>query len=213
MRVLTGCHDLVSAQALHALLLAEAPSLGLTTLYHAARAAGGQRCGCRTPTDGPVGRTGCVPPTGTATTAVPRLQHTPPADTDIVERRASRHACDIGFAAEHTVDLTGAICAAHPSFRNQGVSPMYLEPRPGIAWPSPHLRELKDAVRALLGLDDDTAVIIRQLTCSEPSHPPLETVVAVLPMDGEAHRWTLHRPTDQITENDLRATLLHHRPS
>lgn len=55
--------------------------------------------------------------------AVPRLQHTPPADTDIVERRASRNACGIGFAAEHTVDLTGAICAARPSFRNPGVPP------------------------------------------------------------------------------------------
>ncbi|MFF9128334.1 hypothetical protein ACF09J_34675 [Streptomyces sp. NPDC014889] len=37
---------------------------------------------------------------------------------------------------------------------------MHLEPRPGIAWPSPHLRELKVAVRALLGLDDDTAVAV-----------------------------------------------------
>ncbi|MFJ5679017.1 hypothetical protein [Streptomyces sp. NPDC093097] len=92
---------------------------------------------------------------------------------------------------------------------------MYLEPRPGIAWPTPHLRELKDAVRALLGLDDDTAVIFRQLVlvCGEFGCPQRETVVAVLPMDGEAQRWTLHRPAEQITENELRATLLHHRPS
>ncbi|MFJ8601846.1 hypothetical protein ACIREM_24650 [Streptomyces shenzhenensis] len=91
---------------------------------------------------------------------------------------------------------------------------MYLEPRPGIAWPSPHLRELKDAVRALLGLDDDTAVRIRQLICGEGGCPRLETVVEVLPMDdGEAHHWTLHRPAEQITENELRAALLHHRPS
>lgn len=89
---------------------------------------------------------------------------------------------------------------------------MYLEPRPGIAWPSPHLRELKDAVRALLGLDDDTAVIIRQLICGEVVYPPLETVVKVLPMDGEARRWTLHRPAEEITENELRAALLHRRP-
>jgi hypothetical protein len=32
-------------------------------------------------------------------------------------------------------------------------------------------------------------------------------------MDGEVHRWTLHRPADQITENDLRATLLPHLPN
>ncbi|GGN65159.1 hypothetical protein GCM10011579_035330 [Streptomyces albiflavescens] len=90
---------------------------------------------------------------------------------------------------------------------------MYLEPRPGIAWPGPHLRELRDLVRVLLGLDDDTAVMIRQLACGELGYPPLETVVEVLPMDGKARRWTLHGPADQITENDLRATLLHHRPS
>ncbi len=60
---------------------------------------------------------------------------------------------------------------------------MYLEPRPGTAGPSPHLRALKDAVRDLLGLDNDTAVVIRQLTRSEPGRPPRQTVVA-------ACRWT-----------------------
>ncbi|WP_030751360.1 hypothetical protein [Streptomyces sp. NRRL S-31] len=88
---------------------------------------------------------------------------------------------------------------------------MYLEPRPGIAWPSPRLRELNDAVRAVLALDDDTAVVIRQLVGGEDGHPPLETVVTVLPMDGEARRWVLHRPAEQITESELRAALLRHR--
>jgi hypothetical protein len=87
-----------------------------------------------------------------------------------------------------------------------------LEPRPGSAWPSPHLRELRDAVRVLLGLDDDTAVVIRQLGCDALGRPPLDTVVEVLPMDGgEAHRWTLHRPADQITDHDLRTALLRRR--
>ncbi|GHE15101.1 hypothetical protein [Streptomyces alanosinicus] len=85
---------------------------------------------------------------------------------------------------------------------------MPLGSRPGPAGPSPQLRRLKETVRTLLGLDDDTAVMIRQLACTEPGCPPLETIVAVLPMEGEARRWTLHRPTDQITEDDLRAALL-----
>ncbi|MDT0469206.1 hypothetical protein [Streptomyces gibsoniae] len=89
---------------------------------------------------------------------------------------------------------------------------MHLEPRPGIAWPSPHLRELRDTVRALLGLDDDTAIVIRQLGCGELGYSPPETVVEVLPMDGGIHRWTLRRPADEITEHDLRATLLHRWP-
>jgi hypothetical protein len=67
-------------------------------------------------------------------------------------------------------------------------------------------------VRTLLGLDDDTAVMIRQLACTEPGCPPLETVVAVLPAEGEARRWTLHRTADQITEDDLRAVLLTEQP-
>ncbi len=71
----------------------------------------------------------------------------------------------------------------------------------------PHSLELKETVRRLLSLDDDTAVVVRQLACTEPGCPPLETVIAVLPMDGPARRWTLHRPIDQITEDDLRPLL------
>ncbi|WP_210577144.1 hypothetical protein [Streptomyces sp. GESEQ-4] len=76
------------------------------------------------------------------------------------------------------------------------------------ATPNPRLRELKETLRTLLDLDEDTAVVIRQLTCTEPGCPPLETVVAVLPMNGPARRWTLHQPPDEITEDGLRAVLL-----
>jgi hypothetical protein len=79
---------------------------------------------------------------------------------------------------------------------------------PGQPGPSPQLRELKETVRTLLGLDDDTAVMVRQLACTEPGCAPLETVVAVLPMDGAARRWTLLQPAEQITEDDLRHALL-----
>ncbi|MGW5370324.1 hypothetical protein ACWER6_23050 [Streptomyces sp. NPDC004009] len=58
-------------------------------------------------------------------------------------------------------------------------------------------------MRILLGLDDDTAVVIRQFSRGGLGGPPLETVVEVLPMDGGLHRWTLHRPADEITEHDL----------
>jgi hypothetical protein len=80
--------------------------------------------------------------------------------------------------------------------------------RPEGPLPGPQLGELKETVRRLLDLDEDTAVMIRQLACTEPGCPPLETVVAVLPMDGPARRWTLHRPAGQVTEDDLRAALL-----
>ncbi|MGW5691687.1 hypothetical protein ACWEWX_12185 [Streptomyces asiaticus] len=41
---------------------------------------------------------------------------------------------------------------------------MPLGARPGQ---SPQLRELRQSVRRLLGLDDDTAVVIRQLACAD----------------------------------------------
>ncbi|MEU6018707.1 hypothetical protein ABZ826_33190 [Streptomyces sp. NPDC047515] len=84
--------------------------------------------------------------------------------------------------------------------------------RPGITVPNPHLRELKETVRRLLDLDDDIAVTVRRLTCTEPGRPADETVVAVLPMDGEPSRWRLHRPVEHLTADDLRAVLLPDRP-
>ncbi|QLH20659.1 hypothetical protein HYQ63_08545 [Streptomyces sp. Rer75] len=86
---------------------------------------------------------------------------------------------------------------------------MPLGARPG---PSPQLRELRQTVRRLLGLDDDTAVVVRQLTCTEPGCPPVETVIAVLPLNGRGRRWTLHTTAEEITEDDLRAALIARDP-
>jgi hypothetical protein len=62
-------------------------------------------------------------------------------------------------------------------------------------------------VRRLLDLGPDrydTALVVQQLTRTEPGCPPLETVIAVPPSDGPARRWTPHRPADQVTKDDLR---------
>jgi hypothetical protein len=84
---------------------------------------------------------------------------------------------------------------------------------PGLRPPnrSTNLSGLKESVRRSLGLDDETSVLIRQLACTEPGCPPIETVVAVLPMDGPVRRWTLHCPVDEITPDELCA-LLHRSP-
>ncbi|WP_030802003.1 hypothetical protein [Streptomyces sp. NRRL S-337] len=82
--------------------------------------------------------------------------------------------------------------------------------KPIGTWPpgqNPRAAEVKESVRRLLALDDDTAVMVRELACSDADCPPLETVIAVLPMNGTARRWTLHRPVADITEQDLRALL------
>jgi len=73
----------------------------------------------------------------------------------------------------------------------------------------PRITAVKATVRALLQLDEQTAVMVRELACTEPGCPPIETVVAVLPEAGESQRWTLHQPVEAITEADLRAVLLY----
>jgi hypothetical protein len=59
---------------------------------------------------------------------------------------------------------------------------MPLGSRPG---PSPCLRELNEIVRALPGFAEDTAVRVREFTCTGPGCPPHESVVAALPMDDD----------------------------
>ncbi|MEV5831944.1 GTP-binding protein [Spirillospora sp. NPDC052242] len=44
----------------------------------------------------------------------------------------------------------------------------------------PQTLALKQVVRRLLSLDDDTGVVVRQLACTEPGCPPLETVDEVV---------------------------------
>ncbi|MGW2373482.1 hypothetical protein [Kitasatospora sp. NPDC001683] len=66
---------------------------------------------------------------------------------------------------------------------------------------------LKNQTRELLALADDDIVMIRQLDCTEPGCPPVETVVAVLPPSGATRRWTLHHPLDEITPELLASAL------
>jgi hypothetical protein len=65
-------------------------------------------------------------------------------------------------------------------------------PKPAPAHVTAHSNALKEHVCQLLALDADDIVLTRQLACTEPGCPPLETVVAVLPTGGAARRWTLH---------------------
>jgi hypothetical protein len=42
------------------------------------------------------------------------------------------------------------------------------------------LRALKAAARALFDAGEDEAVVVNELSCTEPGCPPIETVVALL---------------------------------
>ncbi|MFI9362734.1 hypothetical protein ACIG5E_17025 [Kitasatospora sp. NPDC053057] len=72
-------------------------------------------------------------------------------------------------------------------------------PRPATPRLAALSTALKSRTRELLALTDDDIVMIRQLDCTEPGCPPVETVVAVLPPSGATRRWTLHHPLDEIT--------------
>lgn len=80
-------------------------------------------------------------------------------------------------------------------------------PRPLPARQAAQLADLKNQTRQLLDLADDDIVLVRQLDCTEPGCPPVETVIAVLPPTGTTRRWTLHHPIDEITPDLLRLTL------
>lgn len=62
---------------------------------------------------------------------------------------------------------------------------------------------VKDWTRAVLGLDQETGVLVQQLACIEPGCPPVETVIAVLHEAGTVSR-TIHRPLADVREADVR---------
>ncbi|WP_055554875.1 ArsR family transcriptional regulator [Streptomyces sp. NBRC 110028] len=62
----------------------------------------------------------------------------------------------------------------------------------------------------MLGLDEDSAVVIRQLACTESGTPPLETAIAVFPLEGRVHRWTLHSVTELATEVGMAQSAVSH---
>ena len=69
------------------------------------------------------------------------------------------------------------------------------------------LTAIKAQTRQEPRLTDDDTVVVRQLDCTEPGCPPVETVVAVLAADGSTRCWTLHHPVTEITPERLADTL------
>ncbi|MFD9334982.1 hypothetical protein ACFWBF_11340 [Streptomyces sp. NPDC060028] len=119
-------------------------------------------------------------------------------NTNVVERWAAHAGRSGGFTdLEHTIELSGICARCRPTEGERSMPPGIP-----LSHRSPHLSSLKDAVHRLLGLDDDTAVIIRQFASTEPGRPPVKTTVTALPMNGKARHWTLHRSVEQVTDED-----------
>ncbi len=70
--------------------------------------------------------------------------------------------------------------------------------------------EIAELVRATLGLPEDTAVTVQQLSCSEPGCLPVETVIAVLATPPL--RWTIHRPLAEVDDALVTSRLTHPHP-
>jgi hypothetical protein len=70
--------------------------------------------------------------------------------------------------------------------------------------------EIAELVRVTLGLPDDVAVTVQQLSCAEPGCPPVETVIAVLA--APPRRWTIHRPLAEIDDALVTSRLTHSHP-
>jgi hypothetical protein len=69
------------------------------------------------------------------------------------------------------------------------------------------IRALKAKARTLFEAADDDAVVVNELSCTEPGCPPIETVVALLRAGTEPRQVKVHKPAVEVTEDDLRAAI------
>jgi Fur family transcriptional regulator, ferric uptake regulator len=130
LSALAGCQDFVSAQELHARLVADAQSIGLTTVYRALRdlAAEGGVDVVRDEAGGRLYRR--RPDDGHRHYLICRCcGSSRPVDSEIVEQWADQIAAETGFAAvEHTVELTGLCADCHTTEDEEGVPPCRWDP-------------------------------------------------------------------------------------
>jgi hypothetical protein len=63
------------------------------------------------------------------------------------------------------------------------------------------LNQIKAWVYQKLAINPEISISISQLQCHEPGCPPLETVIAI--MTNPPIQYKIHKPTSQITEEDI----------
>ena len=70
--------------------------------------------------------------------------------------------------------------------------------------PDPNIiRDLKQLVLKKFNLPESTILSIAELNCHEPDCPPTETIVTARSIDGSTQNWKIHKPIDEISENDV----------
>ena len=53
------------------------------------------------------------------------------------------------------------------------------------------------------GIPDSTILSVAELNCHEPDCPPTETVITARSIDGTTKNWKIHKPIEEISENDV----------
>jgi hypothetical protein len=70
-------------------------------------------------------------------------------------------------------------------------------------------RRLKALARHLFGANEDDAIVVNELRCTEPGCPPIETVVALLRQGAPTRQVKVHKPIADVTDDDLRDAFAH----
>ena len=64
-------------------------------------------------------------------------------------------------------------------------------------------QKVKDLVNEKFKLDDKSTLSIAELNCHKPGCPPKETVITIRDVDGNAKNWRIHKPINEIVDEDI----------
>jgi hypothetical protein len=62
---------------------------------------------------------------------------------------------------------------------------------------------VKEWTREVLKLNDQVIVMVSELQCREEGCPPIETVIAVMETGKEKRMFKIHKPIDELTQNEV----------
>jgi len=82
---------------------------------------------------------------------------------------------------------------------------MFLTRRPQLD--SGHVERIRNQVRDLLKLEEETPVLVTEWACAEPGCPPVETVIAVLDQPGLQRQFRIHKPLADVSPADVAISL------
>lgn len=64
-------------------------------------------------------------------------------------------------------------------------------------------RRIKSWARETFDPEGAATILVSELACSEPGCPPIETVIAILRGPSDNVKYTIHRPSAEITQTDI----------